>query len=76
LASRTCGFMTSNIPKNEETHAECRQDALPVAITPRVFLKTCLAENDRRLSVYDCRLLRPKIVPGLVRLAVSLWPTP
>jgi hypothetical protein len=52
------------------------QDALPVAITPRVFLKTCLAENDRRLSVYDNRLLRPKIVSSFVRLAVSLWPTP
>jgi hypothetical protein len=52
------------------------QDSLSVAITPRIFLKTCLAENDRRLSVYDGRLLRPKIVPSLVRLAVSLWPAP
>jgi hypothetical protein len=51
------------------------QEALPMALTPRLFLKTCLAENDRRLSCYDSRLLRPKIVPSLVRLAVSLWPT-
>jgi len=50
------------------------QDTLSVALTPRLFLKTCLAENDRRLSVYDYQLLRPKIVPSLVRLAVSLWP--
>jgi hypothetical protein len=48
------------------------QDALPVAITLRVFLKTCLAENNRRLSVYDDRLLRPKIVSSVVRLAMSL----
>jgi hypothetical protein len=51
-------------------------DTLSVALTPRAFLETCLAENDHRLSVYDHRLLRPKIVPSLVRLAVSLWPRP
>ena len=50
------------------------QDALSVALTPYLFLKTCLVENHRRLSIYDSRLLRPQIVPSLVRLAVSLWP--
>src|SRR5262249_24800619 len=50
------------------------QEALSVALTPRLFLKTCLVENDRRLSIYDNRLLRPRIVPSLIRLVVSLWP--
>ena len=50
------------------------QDSLSVELTPRLFLQTCLAENDRRLGIYDGELLRPKIVPSLVRLAVSLWP--
>jgi hypothetical protein len=50
------------------------QDTLSEALTPRVFLTTCLAENDRRLGIYDWQLLRPKIVPSLVRLAVSMWP--
>ncbi len=30
----------------------------------------CLAENDRRLSVYDERLIRPKFVPGAIRLVL------
>ena len=30
----------------------------------------CLAENDRRLAVYDERLIRPKFVPGAIRLAL------
>jgi hypothetical protein len=33
------------------------------------LLDICLAENDRRLGQYDPRLVRPKFVPRLVRLA-------
>jgi hypothetical protein len=33
------------------------------------LIDVCLAENDRRLAGYDPRLLRPKFVPGAIRLA-------
>ncbi len=33
------------------------------------LLDICLAENDRRLRLYDVRLLRPRTVPFMVRLA-------
>jgi hypothetical protein len=33
------------------------------------LMDICLAENDRRLSGYDPRLLQPRFVPRLVRLA-------
>jgi hypothetical protein len=36
--------------------------------------RTCMHENDRRLSAYDPRLLRPKIVPTLVGLALKFAP--
>src|SRR4051794_6501978 len=42
---------------------------LGVDISVAELMDTCLAENDRRLGVYDARLLRPKFVPGMVRLA-------
>jgi hypothetical protein len=32
----------------------------------------CLAENDRRLAPYDPRLVRPRFVPAMVRLALKL----
>ena len=32
----------------------------------------CLAENDRRLAVYDARLIRPRFVPGAMRLALRV----
>ncbi len=33
------------------------------------LMDICLAENDRRLEAYDKRLLRPRFVPFMVRLA-------
>ena len=33
------------------------------------LMDICLAENDRRLAPYDARLLRPRFVPSMVRLA-------
>jgi hypothetical protein len=38
-------------------------------ISPAELMNICLTENDRRLAGYDPRLLRPAVVPRLVRLA-------
>ena len=42
---------------------------LGVEVTIPELMDICLAENDRRLGVYDSRLLRPRFVPFMVRLA-------
>jgi hypothetical protein len=49
-----------------------------VELSAAELLEVCLAENERRLSGYDARLLRPKIVPGLMRLTHRLlrWRSP
>ncbi len=43
-------------------------------ISLRGFLELCLSENERRLAPYDARLLRPAIVPPLVKLALKVMP--
>lgn len=40
---------------------------LGVELSPAELMDLCLAENDRRLSAYDSRLLRPSFVPAMVR---------
>jgi hypothetical protein len=44
------------------------------------LMRLCLAENDRRLQGYDARLLRPTVMPRLVRLVLRFMrksaPTP
>jgi len=40
----------------------------------RTFLELCLAENDRRLAPYDARLLRPTMVPSVIRQVVKVLP--
>jgi hypothetical protein len=42
---------------------------LGVDISVAELMDTCLAENDRRLGIYDTRLLRPNFVPRMVRFA-------
>ena len=46
--------------------------AIGIDIAPRRFLALCLAENERRLSRYDPRLLRPRLMPAAARLAMRL----
>lgn len=36
-------------------------------LSPGKLLKLCLEENDRRLGMYDSRLLRPRFVPAIAR---------
>lgn len=36
----------------------------------------CLSENDRRLAPYDARLIRPKFVPGMMRLILRIMGKP
>jgi hypothetical protein len=49
---------------------------LGVDITIPELMDICLAENDRRLGIYDKRLLRPNFVPAMVRLARRFMRTP
>ncbi|HKD18622.1 MAG TPA: ferritin-like domain-containing protein [Thermoanaerobaculia bacterium] len=43
-------------------------------LSARSFLEVCLSENDRRLALYDPRLLRPRLVPAAARFALKFIP--
>jgi len=47
---------------------------LGVEITFPELARICLSENDRRLSAYDRRLIRPRFVPNMMRLALRFAP--
>jgi hypothetical protein len=47
-----------------------------VEVSVAELMDICLAENDRRLGGYDRRLLRPRFVPAMVRLARRFMPKP
>jgi hypothetical protein len=43
-----------------------------IDLKPAELLQLCLSENERRMAVYDPRLLRPRVMPLLARLAGRL----
>ena len=43
-------------------------------VSPRSFFALCTAENERRLASFDARLLRPRMMPALVRFASHFMP--
>lgn len=49
---------------------------LGVEVTFAELARICLAENDRRIAPYDRRLIRPRFVPAMMRLALKFAPAP
>jgi hypothetical protein len=60
-------------PKGEDTNFTLNgSKELGVEVTFTELAKICLAENDRRLGGYDERLIRPRFVPKMIRLALRV----
>lgn len=43
-------------------------------LKPRDFFQLCLGENDRRMDGFDSRLLRPNIMPTLIKMVLRVLP--
>jgi hypothetical protein len=41
-------------------------------LTVSKFVRACVEENDRHMAVFDRRLLRPRVMPALAKLALAI----
>jgi hypothetical protein len=41
-------------------------------LTPATFIRVCIDENDRYMASFDPRLLRPRVIPTLARIALAI----
>jgi hypothetical protein len=41
-------------------------------LTPAKFVRACVEENDRYMSAFDPRLLRPRVIPTLAKIALAI----
>jgi hypothetical protein len=56
--------------KKDQNFTMTTSKSLAVDLKVADLMRLCLAENDRRMAKYDSRLLRPVLVPSLVKLAL------
>jgi len=56
---------------NKRNFTATSSKAIKTDLKVRELLTLCLAENDRRMARYDARLIRPQLVPTLVRIALK-----
>jgi len=56
--------------KKDKNFTATTSKALASNLKVADILRLCLSENDRRMAKYDARLLRPVLVPSLVKLAL------
>jgi hypothetical protein len=57
----------------EQAHFTTGHEAIDLDIRPGEFLDLCQAEHERRLSLYDPRLARPRLVPAVARQVRRLF---
>jgi hypothetical protein len=62
-------------PSQDNNFTVTGAKAVGVNVSLRHLIDVCLAENDRRLGLYDRRLVRPKFIPNLARLARRFLPS-
>jgi hypothetical protein len=77
VAAATARRHDSGPAASSENFTLSAHQQLGEPLTLRGLLRLCLQENDRRLGVYDARLVRPRLVPSLARFTyrlLGLWP--
>ncbi len=70
--ARSAGASRDENPQDNSFTLTCSKAVADIDLSPAALLDLCLAENQRRMEGYDSRLLRPQVVPRLVRLVRRL----
>lgn len=57
--------------KTEEQPLDLFADVVN-GLTLAKFLRACIGENDRYMAAFDPRLIRPRLIPALIRVALAI----
>ncbi len=72
--ARAAGTSREEAPQDNNFTLTGSKAVANVDLSAGALLRLCLEENERRMAGYDARLLRPQVVPRLVRLLCRLLP--
>jgi hypothetical protein len=68
IYERSVGANQEETPQDNNFTLTGSKAVADVDLSPAALIDICLAENERRLTGYDPRLLRPMVMPCLMRL--------
>ncbi|HEX3370227.1 MAG TPA: hypothetical protein VHS56_11675 [Candidatus Cybelea sp.] len=71
VVRRVAGSKDMQSDKPPENAVGLFEDSLS-NLTPASFLRACVEENDRYMSAFDPRLLRPRVIPALGGVALQV----
>ncbi len=63
-----------HLDNSREHSPDLFADALR-SLTPAIFLRACIGENDRYMASFDPRLLRPRFIPTFAKIALAIVET-
>jgi hypothetical protein len=70
----SAGDTDKSKPDNDTSFTLTAAAQVTKPITLYRLLGVCLSENDRRMNAYDTRLLRPRLIPTMVKLVYHWMP--
>jgi hypothetical protein len=74
--ARSAGKTGNGTPQDNSFTLTGSKAVAEIDLKPAALIDLCLAENERRMAGYDPRLLRPQVMPRLVRFARRFLRTP
>lgn len=71
IARRVKGGAEMQSSDSQDSTLDLFGDVLS-GLTPTLFVRTCVEENERYMAAFDPRLLRPRVIPALAKFALGI----